>query len=850
MTKKGFPLLPALVVIVIVLSLGVPGSWADTPAAQPGDTLVVRLYFHDRVHLDQVAGKLDIWEVHYDLGYAVAAVQPAQYEWLQTLDYRVEIDAEKTALMGIEAPLDPRYHYFDDFYTNPNGLYMVDFMQDVTAAYPTLTELFNIGEAWLAGQPGEHGRDIWVLRITNEDPAYGAIDEKPAFYLFGGIHAREVAIPELLIRYVTYLTDGYDGEGGYDVDPDVTWLVNHNVIYVHLSQNPDGHWVNEQDINAYRRKNMDDDDGCNVSSSWGVDLNRNHSFFWGCCGGSSGEPCDELYRGPSAGSEPETQAFQNYFNLVIEDQNGPNDNNTIAPASPLTTTGIFLSMHSYSDLVIWPWGFSSTDAPNGAQLRTIGRKLGYYTGYDPSGDIYVVDGATDDWTYGRYGIASFTFEVGSSWGSCGGFFPAYGCIDGIDGMSRSFWDENRPAFLYIHKIARTPYMTAYGPDTEEVTVTPDSVPQGSPVALTATIADHRYASDPLQPIYGAEYFFDAPGGDGTGIALAPGDGSWGDLVEGVEGQVDTSSLAPGKHYVLVHGLNDDGDWGPFTAAFITTTTGIVPETMELEVSPASIPIVHGQASVTATLTLSDGTPTPGWMVTFTTDLGSLDPTEARTGASGQAVVTLYAGPITGTAHVSAQGVGLAAGPEPVEFVVPEAPLAGFLAGDPVCAGTPLVFTNTTTTPPMAPASYGWVFGDGAGTSTDTHPTYTYASGGDYVVSLTATNAGGTNTISHTVTITPTPASFFTFTPAFPQPGDPIQFHDASSHDPSAWTWDFDDGGTATIQNPIHTYWNTGTYTVTLQARNNCGWGAASQQAITIGAVPKFTIYLPIIVRER
>jgi len=563
---------------LLILTLLAGGLWlaardvvsqSDPPAGEP---VVVRLYIRDRSHLDAVAGQLDIWEVHYDEGYAVAAVTAGQYTWLQGLGYRLEADAARSALLSAQAPLDARFYYYDDYYPNTNERYVVDFLQEVNAAYPDLTELFDIGDAWLAGQEGEHDRDIWVLRISNEDAACGDIADKPAFFLFATIHAREVAVPELAIRYIRYLTEGYDGEGGYGLDPDVTWLVDHNVAYVLVMQNPDGHWQNEQDTGNYRRKNMDNDDGCARPAYWGVDLNRNSSFRWGCCGGSSDDPCAVTYRGPSPASEPETQAFQSFFATVMEDQNGPNGDDELPPAAPDDATGIFISLHSYSDLILWPYGFAAGTAPNNAQLRTIGRKFGFYTGYNPSGDIYTVDGATDDWTYGKFGIASFTFEVGSTWGSCSGFFPPYGCLDGIDGMPRSFWAENKPAFLYAHKIARTPYMTAYGPDAEALAVGPAEVWQGQLLQLRATIADHRYGGDVLQPIAAAEYFLDAPGEDGTGIAMTPSDGTWGETSECVQATVDTAGLSLGRHYLLVHGRNDNGDWGPFTAVFVEVTT--------------------------------------------------------------------------------------------------------------------------------------------------------------------------------------------------------------------------------------------------------------------------------------
>lgn len=564
-----------------MLILWVGSAWlvgtvvSGQSASPPEGPVVVRFYIRDRAHLDAVAGQLDIWEVHYDRGYAIAAVSPEQFVRLQDLGYRPEVDAARTSQMTAPAAaLDPRFYYFDDYYPNANGRYVVDFLQDIAATYPTLTELFDIGDAWLAGQAGEHDRDIWVLRITNEDPAFGDIAEKPAFFLFATIHAREVAVPELAIRYIKYLTEGYNGQGGYGKDPDVTWLVDWNVVYVEVMQNPDGHWKNEQNTGNYRRKNMDNDDGCTDPNYWGVDLNRNSSFKWGCCGGSSGSPCDETYRGPGRASEPETQAFQTFFSQVMKDQNGPNGDDELPSAAPITTTGIFISLHSYSDLVLWPYGFAAHTAPNEDQLRTIGRKFAYYNGYDPTGDIYTVDGATDDWTYGKFGIASFTFEVGeygynAQW--CQGFFPAYGCLDGIDGRPRSFWDENRPAFLYAHKIARTPYKTAYGPDATDLSVTPGQVMPGGSVQLQAVVADHRCCGDTNRPIAAAEYFVDAPGADGTGIPMSPADGSWGALSETVLATVDTSGLSLGRHYLLVHGQNDNGDWGPFTAVFITVT---------------------------------------------------------------------------------------------------------------------------------------------------------------------------------------------------------------------------------------------------------------------------------------
>lgn len=51
---------------------------------------------------------------------------------------------------------------------------------------------------------------------------------------------------------------------------------------------------------------------------------------------------------------------------------------------------------------------------------------------------------------------------------------------------------------------------------------------------------------------------------------------------------------------------------------------------------------------------------------------------------------------------------------------------------------------------------------------------------------------------------------------------PVPFTDASTNVPTSWNWDFGDGTTSTEQNPIHTYAESGTYTITLEACNVLG----------------------------
>ncbi|MDT8357568.1 MAG: PKD domain-containing protein, partial [Methanomicrobiaceae archaeon] len=122
-------------------------------------------------------------------------------------------------------------------------------------------------------------------------------------------------------------------------------------------------------------------------------------------------------------------------------------------------------------------------------------------------------------------------------------------------------------------------------------------------------------------------------------------------------------------------------------------------------------------------------------------------------------------------------------------------------------------------------AWKWDFGDGT-TSTAQNPSHTYNTAGTYTVSLTITNAGGTDTETKTGYITVKalnpPVADFTATPTKGKQDLKVQFTDTSANNPTAWKWDFGDGASSTLQHPAHTYTAAGTYTVSLTAANADG----------------------------
>jgi PKD repeat protein len=498
----------------------------------------------------QTAAWIEPWEVDAAAGYLLTDVDPTGYQRLLDAGFRVEIDPRMTARLNrSNVPLDgqvtgipgyPCYRTVEETYATA---------QDLVAAHPTLAVWIDVGDSWEKATPGgEPGYDLMVLRLTNS--AVG--DEKPKLFVTSSIHAREYTPAELMTRFAEALLDGYG------TDPDATWLLDYHEIHLMLHANPDGRKKAETGLSW--RKNTNEA-YCGATSNYrGADLNRNFAFYWGCCGGSSGDECNLTYRGPDPASEPETRAIQTYLQAQFPDQR----DSDLGAAAPVTATGIYLDIHSYSQLVLWPWGFTSTVPPNGTALQTLGRKMAYFNSYQPiqSYDLYVTDGATDDYGYGELGIASYVFELGTA------FFQD--CTS----FENTILPHNLPALRYAAKAARTPYLTPAGPDALAVMVSQAGVTPGEGVTLSATLDDTRYdnqnGTEPTQNIAAARYTVDVPPWDPAAIvhAMDAADGAFDATTEAVRAAVDTSGLSLGRHLLFVQGQDADGNWGAVSAAFL------------------------------------------------------------------------------------------------------------------------------------------------------------------------------------------------------------------------------------------------------------------------------------------
>ncbi|HEY0176889.1 MAG TPA: PKD domain-containing protein, partial [Pedobacter sp.] len=215
-----------------------------------------------------------------------------------------------------------------------------------------------------------------------------------------------------------------------------------------------------------------------------------------------------------------------------------------------------------------------------------------------------------------------------------------------------------------------------------------------------------------------------------------------------------------------------------------------------------------------------------------------------TRAAPEVVVHTFTAPGTYTITLTASN-GCSDTTTTESVTVLEQPLTAFSADITLgCPGLPVQFRNTS----VGGVSYIWDFGDGT-TSNEFEPKHIFTGDQEYyTVSLTATNSLGctaTTTMNQYIHIVQPPVAQFNVAPStlISIPDYTFRFEDESTNGPAIWAWDFGDGKTSILQNPSHTYPDTGKYVVTLRVTNQQGCFTTTFKTVTIVGVPGY-LYVP------
>jgi hypothetical protein len=221
------------------------------------------------------------------------------------------------------------------------------------------------------------GRPIYYVKISDNPN----VDENEPEILYTSLHhAREPMSLTQLIFFMWYILENYN------TDNDIKYLVDNAELYFIPCLNPDGYEYNystNPNGGGMFRKNR----RLNADNSFGVDLNRNYGYMWGFDNmGSSPTPSAQTYRGTGPFSEPETQAIRGFCN-----------SRQFLNA---------LNAHSYSNLMIYPWGYQASfytpDSAwfnDNADFMCIENRYTYGTADQTVN--YTANGSSDDWMYGE-----------------------------------------------------------------------------------------------------------------------------------------------------------------------------------------------------------------------------------------------------------------------------------------------------------------------------------------------------------------------------------------------------------------------------------------------------------------
>lgn len=393
-----FRLLSSLLVIFLVISVS-----SDLFAA--GDaTRLVRIQVTSKAEAELLPRNLDI--PGYKLGEWVDAVV--------TDEQITDLTSRGLFVQLLHKDVNVLLRESAEYY--PTWLEYQAELHAIVNNHPSICTMDTIGYSYEL-------RPIQVVKLSDNVE----VDEDEPEVLFDGLtHAREW--PGLVVTM--FILDSLTS--AYGTNPGVTAVVDAREIFFIPCINPDGYVYTHDEGHDWRKTRRPYPEwgtiGTDINRNYGGSTNGNPKGEWGTTIGSvTHNPGDATYCGPIAFSEIETR---NKRDFIIERD---------------FCAGI--SYHTYSELVIWPWGYYYDTPPNSAYLTDLGEGIAAlitqedYTGtYDPgqSVGLYPTTGDATDWGYGYCHYVKgadfpcFTVEIGQNYQPPTSHLPQI-CRENFDG---------------------------------------------------------------------------------------------------------------------------------------------------------------------------------------------------------------------------------------------------------------------------------------------------------------------------------------------------------------------------------------------------------------------------------
>ncbi|XP_059402402.1 carboxypeptidase A1-like isoform X4 [Carassius carassius] len=304
-------------------------------------------------------------------------------------------------IMDVQDLLDDEERDMVKYHSSPKST--DDF---VYTAYHNLSEIYSFINM-LVAENRKLVSKIVIGRSNKKRPLnvlkFSTGANRPGIWIDTGIHSRE---------WVTQASGTWFAKKivkDYKRDPVLINILNNYDIFLEIVTNPDGFEYTHKKNRMWRKTRKP-----HHFFFWcvGVDPNRNWDAGFGGAG-SSGKPCSETYHGPRANSESEVKAIVDF----------------VKSHGKLKA---FVSIHSYSQMLLYPYGYTRTPAKDNDELNKLAKKAVsalqslYNTQYrfgSIINTIYQASGGTIDWTYNQGIKYSYTFELRDT-GTYGFLLPA------------------------------------------------------------------------------------------------------------------------------------------------------------------------------------------------------------------------------------------------------------------------------------------------------------------------------------------------------------------------------------------------------------------------------------------
>ena len=647
-------------------------------------------------------------------------------------------------------------------------------LDEMAATYPTLISV----KAPISNFLTHQNRPLYYVRISDNP----TVDEGEPKVLYTAIHhAREPMALMETIFYMWYLLENYG------TNDEVTYIVNHLQLYFVPCINPDGYVYNETtnpNGGGMWRKNRRNNGG----GVYGVDLNRNYSYGWGTTG-TSNNTSNDTYCGPSAFSEPETQAMR----WLVQ-------NNHFITA---------FNAHTYAEDILFPIGTTTAEfAPHHNWFQDESNHQVQYNGYSAikSSALYPASGDSDDYMYKvDIGVGQkdtmfvHTPEVGTAfWQPSNQIIPTSAEMLFpnlvLAHLARVYaitadTDPNMIANIngnFNHSIKRLGRES--GPVTVSITPIQNIVNVGN--SVTYTLAQQQTSTGAISYSLNPSIQF----GDQIIYVLETNNGLWikRDTIYKTFGALTSQVIENATSTA-----NWTGNWSTTTSTFVSPTRSFTDSPTgnygnntsktytyvpAVDLTNASSAMVRFYAKwnleadydyVQFLVSIDNGTtwiPQCGnYTVSGTNASGSVQPNNQPVYEGVQSAWVLeeinlsdYLGQVIKFRFkLGSDGGTVADGYYFDDFEIlynlnapPVAPVASFTtSANSTCTGATVVFSDASSNNPSA---WAWDFGDGSSASVE-NPTHAYANAGTYIISLTASNAAGSASFTDTIVVFTTPA---------------------------------------------------------------------------------------------